>query len=66
MHAMAEVLTGDDSPSIYELDVYLEQKQCWKSLADAFRDHDVIVDNYNSRFFEPQTEEDRQRGFTLM
>lgn len=66
MHAMAEVLTGDDSASIHELDVYLEQKQEWKSLADAFRDHDVIVDNYNSRFFEPETEEDRQRGFTLV
>jgi hypothetical protein len=65
MAALAEVITGDDSPSIHELDVWLEQKQQWKPLADAFRDHDVITDDLNSSFFEPQTEEDRQRGFAV-
>jgi hypothetical protein len=62
---LAEVLTGDDSPSISELDVWLEQKQCWKDMGDAFRDRDLITDNYNTCFFEPQNEEDRKRGFTL-
>lgn len=65
IHAISEVLTGDDSAYIYELDVWIEALQAWKPLADAFRDRDVIVDNYNTYFFEPQTDEDRERGYTL-
>jgi hypothetical protein len=37
----------------------------WKDLGQAFRDHDVITDNYNTIFFHPRTPEDRERGFTL-
>lgn len=60
-----EVLTGDDSVFISSLDVFIEAKQEWKDLRQAFKDRDVITDNYNSRFFEPQNEEDRKRGYTL-
>lgn len=67
MHALSEVLTGDDSPSISELDVWLTKTNPpgWKDMGQAFRDKDLITDNYDSRFFEPENEEDRKRGYTL-
>lgn len=70
MHALTEVIvifeTGE-SDSYYpsDLEVYITAKQEWKPLREAFKDHDVIVDNLNSRFFEPATQEDKERGFTL-
>lgn len=56
---------GMDSDYIHNYDVYLESKGAWKDLAQAFRDHDVITDNYNTKFFEPTTEEDRVKGYKL-
>lgn len=64
VHAMAEVLTGDDSAYISDLDVWIEGKG-WVDMGEAFRNHDLIVDDYNTRFFEPRTEEDRKRGYAL-
>jgi len=49
---------------IKDLDVWLEQKQEWKDMKQAFRDHDLITDNYNKYFFEPRNEEERKRGFS--
>lgn len=37
----------------------------WKPMDDAFRDRNVIIDNHNTTFFEPKTNEDRERGFAL-
>ena len=37
----------------------------WKDAIQAYQDHDIITDNYNVRFFEPSTDEDRKRGYTL-
>lgn len=37
-HALAEVLLHDDSPYILDLDVWLEAKQEWKDMMQAFRD----------------------------
>lgn len=56
---------GQDSAFQWEFDVWLEAKQEWKDLDQAFRDHDVISDNLNTRFFEPQTPADRERGYSL-
>lgn len=57
---------GDaDSDFIPEYEAWIEAKKEWKCLSEAFRDRDVISDNYNSHFFEPPTEEDRKRGYTL-
>lgn len=64
-YAPAEVLTGDDSAFIRDLDVFIEARQEWVDMPEAFRGKDLIVNNYNSRFFEPQNEEDRGRGYTL-
>jgi hypothetical protein len=65
MHALCEVLTGDDSAPPSELDVWLEATQSWKPMDQAFRDRDLICDNHNTCFFEPPTPEDRARGYTL-
>lgn len=65
MHALSEVLTGDDSVFIRNLDVLLKSTGEWKDLHQAFTDHDVITDNLNSVFFEPTNEEDRKRGYKL-
>lgn len=64
MASLSEVLTGDDSSFQKDLDVYLEATKEWKDMREAFREHDIIVDNYNTRFFEPKTVEDRIRGYT--
>lgn len=68
IHALAEVLVyfdeGDaDSVFIRDLDVLLESG--WKDMNQAFKDRDLIVDNYNTCFFPPQNKEDKERGFTL-
>jgi hypothetical protein len=63
MCAMAEVLTGDDSASITSLDVFVNG--AWKDMGQAFRDKDIITDNFNSCFFAPPTPEDKERGYTL-
>ena len=61
--ALAEVLTGDDSAYIKDLDVCIDGE--WKDLGQAFNDRDLITDNYNTRFFEPKTVIDKARGYTL-
>lgn len=65
MHSLDEVLTGDDSPSVSELDVFLPSTGEWKDMSQAFKDHDIIMDNYNTCFFVPPTDADRERGYTL-
>lgn len=60
------VTTADDQFPDYikDYDVFLTATNQWKDYLQARRDHDVIVDNYNTTFFEPKTEEDRKRGYT--
>jgi len=70
IHGMDEIIVnhpdhGGDSAYIKDFDVYLESKKEWKDMPQAFKDHDLIVDNYNTLVFEPPTEEDKLRGFTL-
>ena len=63
--AVLEVLTEDDSAYVHDLDVWLEQKKKWKDMLQAFKDHDLITDNYNTIFFEPRNGEERVRGYSL-
>ena len=63
--ACSEVLTIDDTIDIKDVDVFIEAKQMWMPLSEAFDKHAVIVDDYNEMFFEPSTNEDRLRGYTL-
>jgi hypothetical protein len=53
------------SDSISNYDVFLKKSGKWKDLRQAFQDKDIITDNYNTSFFEPSTDEDKERGFTL-
>jgi len=63
--AISEVLTGDDSVFMRDLDVYLENTNPpgWKDLSQAFRDRDVIANNNNTTFRESLTEDERNRGY---
>ena len=65
MCALSEVLTGDDSVFISDLDVWLTATNEWKDMHQSFKDRDLITDNYNTNFFEPMNDEDRNRGYTL-
>jgi hypothetical protein len=65
LNALNEVLTGDDSPFVSQLDVWLDKKQEWKDMGKAFTDHDLITDNWNTCFFEPENEEDKKLGYKL-
>jgi hypothetical protein len=65
MHALNEIDMKDDSAFVKDLDVFIEATGQWKDMGEAFRDKDIITDNYNSHFFEPKTQEDRERGYTL-
>lgn len=66
-HGFGEVIVngdwGQDSVYIKDLDVLINGK--WKDMGAAFRDKDLIHDNYNIYFFEPKNEIDRKRGFEL-
>ena len=52
-----------DSDYLRDFDVQISGE--WVDMADAFRTNRLITDNYNTRFFEPATEEDRVMGYTL-
>lgn len=65
MCALSEILTGDDTVSTKDLDVFLTAKQEWKDLHQAFKDKDVITDNYNTMIHEPRNNDERERGYSL-
>ena len=75
VHALNEVIGhgdwGADSLFIKDLDVFIEASGSdgiqigWKDMRQAFKGHDIITDNYNTRFFEPPDKESRERGYTL-
>jgi len=70
LNAMNEILVyfedsmDTDYPSNY--DFYIESISEWVSYARAFGDENLIItDNENTCFFEPENEEDKQRGYTI-
>lgn len=66
MQSMDEIDMGDDSARPSELEVWLEADQRWQPLREAFaaRPRVLITDNYNTHFFEPRNEIDRERGYS--
>ena len=48
-----------------DLEVFVEAKGQWLRFGEAEKNGDIIRDNFNTCFFEPKTEEDRERGYTL-
>ena len=69
IHSLDEILVYGpdwmDSDYMEIYDVHIKKSEQWKDLRQAFMDKDIITDNYNTCFFEPANEEDRERGFTL-
>lgn len=68
IHGIGEVIVasehiGADSVYVHDLEVFLQSKGEWKDMAQAFRDKDIIPDNYHTWFEEPKTREDRERGY---
>jgi hypothetical protein len=61
IHALDEALTGGDSVCIKDLDVWLGDS--WKDMRQAFRDKDIVPDNYNERFSPPVNEYARTIGY---
>jgi hypothetical protein len=67
-HGLGEMIVGFtegdmDSQMISDYEVFLEKKQEWKDMSQAFADKDLIPDNYNCIFAEPADEESRERGW---
>lgn len=56
---------GVDLFYIKDLDVWIEGLGKWKDMRLAFRDKDLIIDNHNTVFFEPENEDERKRGYRL-
>lgn len=51
-----------DYPS--EFDVFLAETQAWKDMRQAFKDKDIIPNNLNTHFSEPQDAAERERGYS--
>jgi len=76
-----ENLGGADSVYISELEVFITKNLefllkrtiipewtpvgHWMSMSEAFKNNDLITDNYNTKFFEPKNDEERKRGYRL-
>lgn len=74
-----EKFGGADSVYISDLEVFITKNQQfllkkdntkrwipvghWISMSEAFENHDLITDNYNTTFFEPNNEEEKKRGY---
>lgn len=56
---------GADSVFVVDLEIFVESKQTWKDMAIAFKEQDILPDNYNLWFSEPKTEQDRLRGYII-
>lgn len=55
---------GADSVYARDYEVELSDGR-WVPIIEALGRHLLITDDYYTRFFEPQTDEDRERGYTL-
>lgn len=54
---------GIDSMFIDELEVFLDSKQKWKDMSQAFKDNDIIPNNLNTWFREPRNTKERENGY---
>jgi len=52
---------GIDTVFIKDLEVLL--KTGWKDMQQAFKDNDLVTDNYNTCFREPFNDEERKKGY---
>ncbi len=54
---------GASSEFISDVEVKIKDK--WIPLSEAFKQKLLISDNYNTEFFEPINEEEKERGYKL-
>jgi len=76
-----ENLDGTDSVYISDLEVFITKNKLfllrkngiekwtpighWIPMDEAFKNKDLITDNYNTTFFEPENDEEKKRGYRL-
>lgn len=65
-HSIGEIIVYYEdgkcsSEFIRDYEVYLDVG--WKDMHEAFRDCDVIPNNYNTRFRRPLNETEREKGY---
>ncbi len=54
---------GLESEFIFNLEVKIENR--WISLSEAFKQKLLVIDNYNTGFFEPVNDEEKDKGYRL-
>lgn len=59
------VAYADDLDTDYLHDFDVEIDGQWVDMMQAFAERRLIVDNLNTRFFEPENDLERRRGFRL-
>jgi hypothetical protein len=63
------IVTFDDgeqsSEYMRDWEAWISTHEKWMPIGEALKSHDIITDNDNTAFFEPRTQEDRERGYTL-
>jgi len=66
LHAASEIIVyfDDDCSTefIRDYEVQLSSGE-WKDMREAFRNRDIIPDDLNMHFREPQNDEERKRGW---
>lgn len=62
-HALAEVLTGDNTVYTEALEAYVESQKRWVPMPYALKEKWIISDNYSQYFREPLTLEEVLRGY---
>lgn len=67
-HGMSEIIVGfieGDCSSEYirDYDVYLDSTGTWKDMNQAFKDRDIIPNNYNTGFREAESELEMMKGY---
>lgn len=66
IHSLNEIVVGfEDMTSDYLTNYDVLIDDVWMDFQTALKEHKLIVDNYNTRFFVPTTEEDRIHGYAL-
>lgn len=56
------IMIGQDSYKILNLDILLDNKKI--DMDEAFTDHLIITNSARTKFFIPENDEDKERGFT--
>jgi hypothetical protein len=64
-HGLGEIVggIGEDYDSWYIRDLEVLINGEWKDMMQAFKDKDLIPNNFNTRFIEADNQVDKERGY---